>query len=214
MVRSCFRAYNDPAESFYAHSDFLANPKSKRYKSLFQLDPYDYKNWAKGLRKAGYATDPNYPSKLISLIEKHELYLLDYGLVEDASAPLVINKKPKTPTATVPEKNTQTEDPLRDHSGAGVIASTSTSKIGSTTGFHKVKQGDKMSEIADIYGLSTQELYVRNRLPNGSEPMEGEMLSIDHYVHFSTKPKYYRPNEVASSETFLWEESFTIGSDD
>jgi len=217
LVRSCFRAYDEPAESFFAHSDFLSNPNSSRYKFLFQLDQRDYKGWAKGLRKAGYATDPKYPSKLINLIEKYELYLLDYGLVEDASQPLVINNKPNTPTATVPEKNTQRTHPSQDHevtkTSPQVIAST-TATLGTTTGFHRVKDGDKMAEIADLYGLSTQELYVRNRLPNGSEPMVGELLSLDHYIHFSKKPKYYSPDLVASTETFLWEESMTIGSDD
>ena len=218
LVRSCFRAYDDPAESFYAHSDFLANPNSTRYKSLFSLDPYDYKSWAKGLRKAGYATDKKYPAKLIKLIEKYELYLLDYGLVEDVSQPLVINNKPKTPPATVPEKNTQPTQTSQDHTRTTleprVIASTSTYNVGSTTGFHKVKSGDKIADIASTYGMSTQELYVRNRLPTGSEPMEGELLSIDHYIHFSKKPKFYKPNTDASTETFLWEESMTIGSDD
>ena len=73
LVRSCFRAYDDPAKSFMAHSDFLTD--NRRYAFLFELDVYDYKGWAHGLRKAGYATDPNYPSKLIRIIEEHELYL-------------------------------------------------------------------------------------------------------------------------------------------
>jgi len=77
LVRSCFRAYDDPAESFRAHSDFLTD--NRRYKPLFELDIYDYKGWANGLRKAGYATDPQYPSKLIRIIEEYELHLLDLG---------------------------------------------------------------------------------------------------------------------------------------
>jgi len=80
LVRSCFRAYDDALESFYAHSDFLANPYSKRYKPLFDLDAHDYKAWAHGLKKAGYATDKNYPKKLIDIIEKYELFKLDFWL--------------------------------------------------------------------------------------------------------------------------------------
>ena len=67
----CFRKYNHPSESFKDHSNFLTS--RGRYASLFQLDSKDYKGWAKGLRKAGYATDPRYPSKLISLIERYNL---------------------------------------------------------------------------------------------------------------------------------------------
>jgi hypothetical protein len=73
----CFRSYNRPEESFLDHSDFLTG--RPRYASLFELDPYDYKSWARGLKAAGYATDPAYDSKLISIIEKNELYKLDTG---------------------------------------------------------------------------------------------------------------------------------------
>jgi len=67
----CFRKYAHPSESFKDHSNFLTS--RSRYASLFKLNKNDYKGWAKGLRKAGYATDPKYPSKLISLIERYNL---------------------------------------------------------------------------------------------------------------------------------------------
>ena len=73
--QECFRKYKDPSQSFRDHSEFLAN--RKRYAGLFKLKKDDYKGWAKGLRKAGYATDPKYPQKLISLIERYELYKFD-----------------------------------------------------------------------------------------------------------------------------------------
>lgn len=71
----CFRRYSSAEESFRDHSDFLRY--RDRYRFLFDLDHGDYKGWAYGLRKAGYATDPSYPEKLIRLIEEHELYLFD-----------------------------------------------------------------------------------------------------------------------------------------
>jgi len=71
----CFRVYEDPASSFTDHSEFLT--KRKRYAKLFKLNPGDYKAWAKGLKKAGYATDKKYPKKLIRIIEKYELYKYD-----------------------------------------------------------------------------------------------------------------------------------------
>ena len=73
--QECFRKYNHPRESFKDHSSFLTS--RSRYASLFKLDRKDYKGWAKGLRKAGYATDPKYPSKLISLIERYNLQKYD-----------------------------------------------------------------------------------------------------------------------------------------
>jgi hypothetical protein len=67
----CFRKYDHPEESFRDHSYFLS--QRERYKGLFILDIFDYKGWAKGLKAAGYATLPEYPEKLIRIIEKYSL---------------------------------------------------------------------------------------------------------------------------------------------
>ncbi len=71
----CFRVYNTADESFRDHSDFLRY--RDRYKFLFDLETTDYKSWAYGLKKAGYATDPGYPGKLIKYIEDYKLYEYD-----------------------------------------------------------------------------------------------------------------------------------------
>jgi len=71
----CFRVYKDPRKSYRDHSLFLTN--RSRYNFLFDLKINDYKGWAKGLKKAGYATDPKYPDKLISLIERYGLNRFD-----------------------------------------------------------------------------------------------------------------------------------------
>ena len=71
----CFRVYESAEESFRDHSDFLRY--SDRYKFLFEFETTDYKSWANGLRKAGYATDPGYPSKLIKYIEDLRLWKYD-----------------------------------------------------------------------------------------------------------------------------------------
>lgn len=75
MKGECFRKYDSPEESYRDHSDFLRF--RDRYRFLFDLEPTDYKGWAHGLKKAGYATDSKYPQKLISLIEEFELYKYD-----------------------------------------------------------------------------------------------------------------------------------------
>ena len=69
--QECFRKYEHPLTSFRDHSLFLFD--RKRYAGLFELRKKDYKGWAKGLKKAGYATDPRYPAKLITLIETYDL---------------------------------------------------------------------------------------------------------------------------------------------
>lgn len=73
--QECFRKYNDPSESFKDHAVFLSG--RSRYVVLFELPKDDYKAWAKGLRAAGYATDPRYPEKLISYIERYNLHQYD-----------------------------------------------------------------------------------------------------------------------------------------
>lgn len=72
----CFRKYRKVEDSYEDHSQFLLRP---RYESLFKLKPTDYRAWAHGLKKAGYATDPKYAEKLISLIEDYDLHRFDTG---------------------------------------------------------------------------------------------------------------------------------------
>lgn len=79
--QECFRKYKDAKYSFRDHSLFLS--ERKRYSKLFDLKEEDYKGWAKGLRAAGYATDKNYPQKLISLVERYELHKLDEDVLGD-----------------------------------------------------------------------------------------------------------------------------------
>ena len=73
--QECFRKYDNPEYSYRDHSIFLSN--RGRYSFLFDLKKDDYKKWARGLKKAGYATDPKYSQKLIDLIERYQLYNYD-----------------------------------------------------------------------------------------------------------------------------------------
>lgn len=75
LKAECFRVYNDPATSYRDHSLFLTG--RSRYSFLFDIKTSNYEAWAKGLKKAGYATDPEYPDKLISLIERFDLTRYD-----------------------------------------------------------------------------------------------------------------------------------------
>lgn len=71
----CFRVYDDPRQSYRDHSIFLTT--RKYYTGLFSLDIKDYKAWAHGLKKAGYATNPRYAYILIDRIERYKLYEFD-----------------------------------------------------------------------------------------------------------------------------------------
>jgi LysM repeat protein len=110
----CFRKYDSPEQSYRDHSDFLRY--RDRYKFLFDYDVTDYKAWAHGLKKAGYATDPAYPSKLIRLIEEYELH--EYDLKPDKKSDRKSRKKAKDKadeqvTDVLPEPQLQIEAPRR-----------------------------------------------------------------------------------------------------
>ncbi len=87
----CFRKYNHPMYSFRDHSIFLTS--RARYAFLFDYKTDDYRAWAKGLREAGYATDRHYPQKLISFIEKYQLYRYDELVIDQG---YVVERTPKT----------------------------------------------------------------------------------------------------------------------
>jgi LysM repeat protein len=94
--QECFRAYDKAADSYKDHSDFLTG--NTRYSSLFELDPADYKGWAKGLKQAGYATNPRYPEMIISTIEKYSLYQYDIG---NKKIPQLIVQKTQQPRKNI-----------------------------------------------------------------------------------------------------------------
>ena len=143
----CFRVYNRPEDSFKDHSQFLLR---KRYEALFQLDKDDYKGWAKGLKSAGYATNPRYADMLIELIDRYQLYQYD----RPESQPEKIKREEVVQTEIVenkPEEEqvAQTKAPVR-------------------IDIHEVKQGDTLAAIAREHGMSTQELMDLNGLKTES----------------------------------------------
>lgn len=81
----CFRKYKSPDGSYMDHSLFLRG--GSRYAFLFDLESTDYKGWAHGLKKAGYATNPKYAEMLIKIIEENELYKYDNGVVVSVESP-------------------------------------------------------------------------------------------------------------------------------
>ena len=104
----CFRVYDSAAESFRDHSDFLRY--QDRYNPLFELKPTDYKGWAKGLKKAGYATDPKYAEKLIKIIEDYELYRFDTGDGGSGTAQVPVTV-PESPLKIEKEAQVEVKNP-------------------------------------------------------------------------------------------------------
>ena len=131
--QECFRKYIDPAESYKDHSLFLTS--RSRYSKLFDLDKGDFEGWAKGLKNAGYATDPKYPSKLIGIIERYELHKYDNE---------VLNRKYKTGVAN------------SDH----IVTN---DNIGNEQ-FYVIQQGDTLYSLSKKYNISVEDLKKANGL--------------------------------------------------
>ena len=98
----CFRKYPHPSESYRDHSDFLRY--RDRYKFLFDYKVTDYKAWAYGLKKAGYATDPKYPVKLINIIEQYDLYIYDTKPLSSTKSNKDKKEEKSLPESEVTEK--------------------------------------------------------------------------------------------------------------
>ena len=189
----CFRVYASADESFRDHSDFLRY--RDRYKFLFDYEVTDYKAWAHGLKKAGYATDPAYPSKLIKIIEDYQLY--DYDTMTSA-APGESGKETgkkaerrkrqkksdgvKPETAVIPESPHSIEEPRRlTQEELGEKFSFSLSrKIYSVNGvkFVYANEGETYSSIASRYDLFPKEILRFNDAVANRALMTGEVVYI------------------------------------
>ncbi len=147
----CFRKYKYPSTSYQDHSLFLST--RFRYASLFKLRQDDYKGWAKGLKKAGYATDPKYPKKLISYIEKYQLYKYD---------DLVLKGK-------IRERDIVTEEVYEE----AVLQE----KPVATKGTYLVKREDTLYSIARRYHISVESIKRLNNMTDNTIH-EGDRLIL------------------------------------
>ena len=172
----CFRKYNSAAESFEDHSQFL---KASRYADLFKLEITDYKSWAHGLKKAGYATHPEYAQRLIRVIEEYGLAVYDK---KESSQPLANNNKPRneTPQSSKPSADFKTDpEPFNGFSPVPYDYTTRTVYSNNGSYFIVAKKGDTFYKIALDVQLSVGELKSYNDVNvRNYEPQEGEMIYL------------------------------------
>jgi hypothetical protein len=200
----CFRVYSSANESFKDHSDFLKG--SSRYASLFEIKSGDYKSWASGLQKAGYATNPNYARLLIKLIEENELYrfdqisedkLADRKFKDGYATTRIIYKRNRVNFILAEEGDTQ--ESLRKELGllpyqirkynefeaeyefsAGEIIYLQPKRNSASRGEkeHIVQQGETMHDVSQLYAIKVERLYEKNLLTPGSKIQAGDKLSL------------------------------------
>lgn len=168
--KSCFRKYRNPAESFKDHSDFLRY--RDRYAFLFDLEITDYKAWCHGLKKAGYATDPQYAQRLIKIIEDYQLYRFDREMY--AKAEQNRNLLPPSPNEImkVMELNPARTSLLYKYSRNRIIYQ--------RNGVPYILAGnlDTYESIAGEYNLFTKELLRYNDLKKSRDLLPGTVVYL------------------------------------
>lgn len=162
-LQECFRVYDKVEDSYRDHSDFIRY--SDRYKSLFSLKPTDYRGWANGLKKAGYATDPHYASKLIRKIEEYGLDKYDVR----GGTGIPVPDSPDVLDAVRPaagfkeEYSFSMELPVYEKNGVPFVYAL---------------KGDTYESIAAANDLLAGEILRYNDVPKGTVLNQGEMVYL------------------------------------
>lgn len=192
----CFRKYPSASDSYKDHSLFLT--ERTRYASLFELPITDYKAWAKGLKKAGYATHPQYAEKLIDLIDRLKLYEYDVvGVSEPKATDLLVSesKEQKTSKAKVPVANSATEMNALKIDASYLSERKHTKKENKNeVSYITVQKGDTYYKIAKEFGLALRQMYKYNDFVAKKDLLdEGDVVYLE--------PKRLRAKEKGATYT-------------
>lgn len=187
-LQECFRAYSSVEESYIDHSLILL--ERKWYRPLFDLDPKDYKAWAHGLKKAGYATNPLYAELLIKIIEDYELYRFDNIVVaqsqeqpsemqpsatpvEEQSEQQAEEQQAPVPTPQIRKVNVDSYSiALNRVGGYGVFAEGGRRYVVAT-------EGDNLSRVAKAVGVSERRLRRINSFDKAHTVIADERIFIE-----------------------------------
>ena len=173
-----FRKYKSARESYVDHSKFL---QGKRYQGLYKLSKTDYKGWARGLKAAGYATNPNYADALIRTIEMYNLNQFDTGKYRS-------NAK-NTTAANV----TTTSEFWQRH----------TVYKGNKNYFIIVEVGDDMATISKETGISLRKLYKYNDLPLDYAPTAGDIIYMEKKRNCASREFRKNPIHIVEANQSL-----------
>jgi LysM repeat protein len=208
LVKSCFREFNSVMDSYIAHSDFLSDPnKANRYGSLFNLDVTDYKGWARGLSKAGYATDPQYANRLIEIIEKYELFRFDnetetelasaspkassgynlvrynndvkYALAMAGDNPVIVaNRHDVSVNQLLRYNDNIYAENQQLASGVKMYLQPKKTKYHGKQKYHLLKKGEDMTMVSQQYGIKLDALLKRNGLERSEVPQPNQKIVL------------------------------------
>jgi LysM repeat protein len=170
----CFRKYRAPEESFYDHSDFLKSVP--RYSFLFNIAHTDYKAWAKGLKRAGYATNPDYANMLIRKIEENNLMVFDRGYTAaDTSA---VNSRTIVQPVAAQDSNSAGKASTIAGQRNFIMERASRIMEKNRIQYIIVKDGDTREKLEDEFQLLRWELPKYNELPVDFQIVPGQIIYL------------------------------------
>lgn len=177
----CFRKYDNVQDSYDDHSNFLRS--RDRYRSLFDLEITDYKGWSHGLKRAGYATNPAYASKLIDLIERYKLYEHD---AQGVKMPVPEGTAgTASPANSTPEKSKRDEPKTKDTGTSSTVPRHRTTPPPVATGnsvngvpFVYAKKGDSWTRIARENNIELWQVLEYNDASKNDVFQENERIFI------------------------------------
>ncbi len=144
----CFRKYKNIEQSWIDHSDFLTS--RPRYAGLFSIPTTDYKAWAKGLKAAGYATNPQYANMLIKIIEEEELYKFDRSIKKTGYTAVTITAEEFAQSVATQDHPSNTNYRNREEMRNGIICI-------------ETMPGDSFEKIAGYYGIKLKKIITIQR---------------------------------------------------
>ncbi len=171
----CFRKYASAWESYRDHSNFLRG--SQRYAFLFDLKQTDYKGWAKGLKKAGYATNREYAELLIRIIEENNLQMYDRGIVAVTNDPTHQDQVVVPEDQAEPDQETYNNDVTDIDNFTVDLNDRSVGQI-NRIDYVIVKPGDTFIELAEEHELMYWELFKYNELSRDAVLEPGQILFL------------------------------------
>ncbi|MCQ2958980.1 MAG: glucosaminidase domain-containing protein [Bacteroidales bacterium] len=193
----CFRVYNEVYDSYIDHSNFLRN--GQRYAFLFEFDKNDFTSWAYGLKKAGYATNPEYPKLLIKIIEDFQLYKYDSMTPEQFKEKTRQEKEAEVVVKTkAPSSSVEPPTPWTNES----VATKGEKKIYKNNGkkFVILEKNETIYSISRRFSIPMWKLYAFNDFKAGETIPEGSVVYIEQKA-LRTEKKY-ETHTVREGETF------------
>lgn len=188
----CFRAYGSVQESYRDHSKFLA--ERPYYKDLFKLNMTDYKAWANGLKKAGYATNPKYPQLLISSIERYSLDQFDHLRPDQVENKLIelygpsnilalsnytIDEPEETVAIHIPYEEPETQPKKVEVESRPLSPAQRVKRHPIGVNYVIAAEGETFKSIGKLYNLRPKRLSEYNELPLNAKIRPGQPVFFD-----------------------------------